>query len=395
MPSFLRISSSQAEPLYAEPWHAEPSHAQPGRALLSKARESSELALKASAFCPAAVVLLVWLMVGSMANIASAQDGARASPPNPIARPATAPAAGGTLDLNPLDGQAPLFGDPVDDTAAAIEAALTPPAGQDDFDLVIPDPDAGGVPVEFSATLIEGGQALDRDLSWTVYAFSNDTVSDDNLVLTSQGGTLRADLAPGSYVVHVSYGMATLARPLTVGAAGHTDVFNLNSGGMSLRGAIAVDEFLPLEDVSFQVFAENEDDLENSTPIVSDVDERTVLVVPAGRYTVVSRYGDANAIVRAQIDVEPGQLTEAVMFHNAAEITLKLVNEPSGEALPNTAWSVLNPGGDVVNESVGAFPTMILSEGDYTMVARYEGQVFSRDFAVITGVNREEELVAQ
>jgi hypothetical protein len=162
---------------------------------------------------------------------------------------------------------------------------------------------------------------------------------------------------------------------LTVGPQGLTEVFNLNAGGMALRAAISSNNFLPNEAVSFQIFPETVEDFETARPLARDVDEQAILVVPAGRYTVVSRYGDVNAIVRAQIDVEPGQLTEAVMFHNAAQITLKLVNEPNGEALPNTAWSVLNPGGDIVREFVGAFPTMVLSEGDYTIIARHDGQV--------------------
>lgn len=324
-------------------------------------------------------------------DVLAQSETVRETPPNPTARPAEIV----STPLNPGEQPAP---DPFATDAAtpqAIDPNAVSPLAEPAFEVVTPNRDAAGVPVQFSAVLNDGGPLLQRDLIWTVYALGDEEIDDEDLVLNSQGGTLDAQLPPGSYIVHVSYGLATLSRPLTVGAGGLTDLFDLNAGGMSLRAAISSDNFLPNEAVSFQVFPESVEDFETTRPLARDVDERAVLVVPAGRYTIVSRYGDVNAIVRAQIDVEPGQLTEAVMFHNAAQITLKLVNEPNGEALPNTAWSVLNPGGDIVREFVGAFPTMVLSEGDYTIIARHDGQVFSREFAVVSGINREEELVAQ
>ena len=284
-------------------------------------------------------------------------------------------------------------GTPVDTPAQPGFASPRQPSSS--FDLTPPDPSAGDVPVRFVASLSPTTPLLDRDLAWTVYALDDETIDDDDLVLSSMGGALQGRLAPGSYMVHVAYGMASLSRPLTVGRQGLEEQFTLGAGGMTLRGAIAADDFLPDELVRFEVYREGESPEEGGQPIVADVDERTVLVVPAGRYTVISRYGDVNATVRAQLDVEAGELTEAVMFHQASEITLKLVNEPNGEALPNTAWSVLNAGGDIVREYVGAFPTMVLSAGDYTVIARHEGQVFTREFSSVAGVDREVELVAQ
>jgi hypothetical protein len=76
-------------------------------------------------------------------------------------------------------------------------------------------------------------------------------------------------------------------------------------------------------------------------------------------------------------------------------ITLKLVGERGGEALANTAWSVLTPGGDVIKESIGAFPIVVLAEGDYVAIARNEGKVFNQEFKVEPGFDREIELLAR
>ena len=79
--------------------------------------------------------------------------------------------------------------------------------------------------------------------------------------------------------------------------------------------------------------------------------------------------------------------------HRAAQLTLKLVSEPGGEAIADTAWSILTSGGDVVSESVGAFPTIVLAEGEYTAIARNKGTELQRDFTVLAGQNSDVEVL--
>ena len=61
----------------------------------------------------------------------------------------------------------------------------------------------------------------------------------------------------------------------------------------------------------------------------------------------------------------------------------------------NDRRAVLRPGGDVVKESIGVFPRVVLAEGDYRVIARNEGKTFEREFNVTTGVDGEVELVAR
>jgi hypothetical protein len=100
-------------------------------------------------------------------------------------------------------------------------------------------------------------------------------------------------------------------------------------------------------------------------------------------------------VVRSDVRVQAAKLTDIVVTHRAAVITLKLVSESGGEALANTQWSVLTPGGDVIKESIGAFPRVVLAEGDYRAIARNEGKTFERDFKVINGVDGEIEVLAR
>jgi hypothetical protein len=119
------------------------------------------------------------------------------------------------------------------------------------------------------------------------------------------------------------------------------------------------------------------------------------VLVPEGTYYVVSTYGDVNSVVRSDVQVQAAKLTDIVVTHRAAVITLKLVNESGGEALANTQWTVSTPDGDVIKESIGAFPRLVLAEGDYHLIARNEGRIYQRDFKVINGVDGEVELLAQ
>ena len=118
-------------------------------------------------------------------------------------------------------------------------------------------------------------------------------------------------------------------------------------------------------------------------------------VLPEGTYYIISNYGDANSVVRSDIRVQAGKLTDVIITHRAAVITLKLVSDRGGEALANTAWSVITPGGDVIKESIGAFPRVVLSEGEYRAIAKNEGKVFERPFKVVNGVDGEVEVIAR
>jgi hypothetical protein len=56
---------------------------------------------------------------------------------------------------------------------------------------------------------------------------------------------------------------------------------------------------------------------------------------------------------------------------------------------------VLTPGGDVIRELVGAFPSLVLAEGEYVVIARHESKVYQSTFQVQTGMDRDVEVVAQ
>ena len=73
---------------------------------------------------------------------------------------------------------------------------------------------------------------------------------------------------------------------------------------------------------------------------------------------------------------------------------MKLVSGPGGEAIANTAFTILTPGGDVIREMIGAFPSLVLAEGQYVAIARHDGKTYQTNFEVVSGADRDVEVHA-
>jgi len=98
-------------------------------------------------------------------------------------------------------------------------------------------------------------------------------------------------------------------------------------------------------------------------------------------------------------------ISESVPSYDLARI--EVLRGPQGTLYGrNTTGGVINyitrdpsftPGGDVVKESIGAFPRMILAEGEYRAVARSDDREkpYERTFKVVTGVDTEVEVLAR
>lgn len=244
-----------------------------------------------------------------------------------------------------------------------------------------------------SARLTEDGEALRSGVVWRI--FGADTGPDGRLPLINEGtgGEMSFQLKPGVYFVHCQFGSAgTTVRVELDGGLFQENVV-LNAGGLVLL-ALADESPLPIEDVRFDVYSLETDARGERKVVARDVRSGEMLRLTADTYHVVSRYGTVNAQTRADVEVKAGKLTEVSLYQRAAEVTLKLVGEPGGEAIADTRWSVLTPGGDIVTEGVGAFPSFILASGEYRVVARHAERVYQRSFEVETGRHGEVEVLA-
>jgi hypothetical protein len=253
---------------------------------------------------------------------------------------------------------------------------------------------AGQVALAVSARFGREPPGINGGLHWRVYADKPDPSGMFRLIREDRNPAPTFVLSPGGYVVHVTFGLASAVRRVQLRSETVREVFEIAAGGARFEGRVG-DSRIPPGQISFDVYRGSQFETGDKRPIAQEVATNDVLLVPEGTYFVVSNYGDGNAVVRSDIRVQAGKLTDVTINHRAAVITLKLVGERGGEALANTAWSVLTPAGDIIKESIGAFPKVILTEGDYVAIARNEGKVFNRDFKVEPGIDREIEVVAR
>jgi hypothetical protein len=253
---------------------------------------------------------------------------------------------------------------------------------------------AGQVALVLGARFGKEAPPITGGLDWRIYAAKADATGNFHLVKEDKTPTPTLVLPAGNYIVHVGFGLATAVKPVALRGPTVREEFELPAGGLRIEGRVG-DVRIPAGQIAFDVYKGSQFEAGDRRPIAEHVTTGAVVVVPEGTYYIVSNYGDANSQVRSDIRVQAAKLTDITVTHRAAAITLKLVSEKGGEALANTAWSVLTPGGDVIKESIGAFPRVVLAEGEYRAIARNEGKVYEREFKVVTGVDGDVEVLAK
>jgi hypothetical protein len=231
-------------------------------------------------------------------------------------------------------------------------------------------------------------------LVWRIFPDHPDEAGTFKMLKEDRGATPNIVLPPGTYVVHVSLGLVSAVRAVTLKADTDREQFLLPAGGLRIEGRVGTSK-IPQNQISFAIYKGSQFEAAERAPLVPSVAAGDVVLLPEGTYYIISNYGDANSVVRSDIRVQAGKLTDVTVTHRAAVITLKLVSDKGGEALANTAWSVITPGGDVIKEQIGAFPRVVLSEGEYRAIAKNEGKVFERSFNVVNGVDGEIEVIAR
>ncbi|MCW5718727.1 MAG: hypothetical protein KIS68_12935 [Bauldia sp.] len=351
---------------------------------------------------------------------AVAQDaGVPLPPPNPARLPALPEAeligptldgfsaiAGGDLPLPGGDPALPLnfLPNPQPDGGGGPLNLVPNPGGPLDL-LPLPNaatpPEAGpsvaaGPPVDFllTATMVEGGTVIPSDIRWWIFGENPGRDGTLPLVREIEGGAVRVLLSPGFYLVQAVYGRATATTRIEVGPTSRDETIALNAGGLRLRAVIGDELPIPPADLRFEVLMAGEN-AGDRTVVTENAGPDQIIRLSAGPYQVISYYGETNAIVRADVTVTAGQLTDVTLYHQAARVTLKLVTSRGGEALANTAWSVVTEGGEIVFDSVGAFPTLVLATGNYTAIAKHGDDVFESPFTVGAGLNRDVEVLAE
>jgi hypothetical protein len=292
---------------------------------------------------------------------------------------------------------------------------LITPAGAE-----TPTSESAPATLSLSAVLNGGGAPLTGGLRWRVFGAQADPDGSHPLIVESGLAQPTLTIPPGDYVVHVAFGLASAAKRVTLGAEVRSERLTLSAGALRIEGTLA-DAPIDPSKLSLAIYVP-----QNRNPLGKLVYAKgkagDIIGLPEGSYHIVSTYLDtvgahsavstagnsakaamlspaaaipSNSMVNADIKVISGKRIDVTIRHRCATLTLKLVNRTGAEALANTTFTVLTPGGDVIRELVGAFPSLVLAEGEYVVIARHDSKVYQSTFQVQTGMDRDIEVVAE
>ena len=263
--------------------------------------------------------------------------------------------------------------------------------------------------LSLSATFGANSTPFRNGVEWRVFADRTAPDGSHPLVAQSRDANPMIPLTDGNYVVHAAYGLAGATKWIVMNGRPVSEKVVLNAGALRVTSMLG-DAKIAAARLLISIYVAEPGNSEAKL-VVPNAKPGDLVGLPEGTYHIVSTYLDAgapttptplgtpanatNSVVNADIKVQAGKLTDTVLHHHAATITLKLVNNPGGEALANTTFTVLTPGGDVIREMIGAFPSMILAEGEYVAIARHDGKTFQSTFTVQSALDRDVEVIAQ
>ena len=239
----------------------------------------------------------------------------------------------------------------------------------------------GQATLALTAALTGETTPLAGGVRWRIFSARTEEDGSHALIVESNLASPTLTLPPGEYVVHASFGLASAARRLTLGAETHSEKLTIAAGGLKIGGVLGAQPIDPSK-LSLAIFVPVGRNLQGKL-VYARARAGDVVGLPEGSYPHrldLSRHGGrpvsrrrpqagagkpgaptqaaipSNSIVNADIKVASGKLTDVTLRHRCATLTLKLVNKAGGEALANTTFTVLTPGGDVDPRTDGGVP---------------------------------------
>lgn len=230
-----------------------------------------------------------------------------------------------------------------------------------------------------SALFHDGSPAISSGLKWRIFSDQADVNGNHALVFESEDSRPFITLDPGGYIIHVVYGLASATRHIVLGTEARDERIALDVGALRFSGAIG-NTPIPSNELTFEIHKVGGLDED----LVAKVRAGEVLRLKAGSYQITSTFGEVNAKVISEINLESGKLMDASVLHKAGYVDLRLL-APTGNEVPDATWSILTPGGDVVSESLGQIRDLVLAEGEYVAVARFNDRNYQQNFNVESG----------
>jgi len=258
------------------------------------------------------------------------------------------------------------------------------------------DPDATpnqtGYTLAVDARLTAKGKIIERGLVWRVFSDRPGEDGKLQLIANGKGGAMSFSLPAGTYLVHAAFGRAGATKRVNLSTKGIAESFVLQAGGLELD-ATSGDAAVDTKSLRFSIYEHVQNDDGERKLIALNVPAKRVIRLNAGTYHVLSRYGTINATVRADLEVKAGEVTQSILQHRAAPVTLRLVSAAGGDPVANTAWTILTEVGEKVFESTSVAPSVVLAEGNYEATVQNGAKHYRKTFTVEPGAGQTIEIL--
>ncbi|MBW2243717.1 MAG: VWA domain-containing protein [Deltaproteobacteria bacterium] len=241
-----------------------------------------------------------------------------------------------------------------------------------------PAPDFAGV--KLVPTMSEDGEIIQGGVEWRILAPEEDFEGKrEQHGYTYNVGPHIFTLAPGSYLVQVTYGSVTRWEEIEVETGdGETFPINLRAGRLKVNGVLNKGGE-KLSGVEWSFLATEEDFEGNRARIAYayNAGPDMIFVLPAGEHELIASFG--NARTSTLVTTEAGERNVLTVSMEAAQLRLFGVLAEGATPVNGVEWSVLgleqNFEGNVERVAYaynsGAGHIFTIPQGTYDLVAKY------------------------
>ena len=276
-------------------------------------------------------------------------------------------------------------------------------------------------PVTLNAVDRPGGAVLQEAIQWRVLRLDNQGNEVKTPAAVGSDAVLKAELAPGHYMVEAIRGTMHIKQGLVVGSAAETRNIVVSSANAAVKptggaavaaatGAPATGTVKPLpattapaktaaapvvvkpnskltigmipnsgrgfitDPIGWQVYTYQKGATENGQLVAQKTGPNATFNLPAGSYVIRAAYkGTQSDLV---IPMAPNQAYTYTINLYAGQAKLSAVNVGGTQLKKDVAWQIVRekPGADgsyqLVTTSADASPQLLIREGNYLVVAR-------------------------
>ena len=272
--------------------------------------------------------------------------------------------------------------------SAALDATLPPAAAPAPAAAAPPPPEVKGPPgLRLSASLSDGGAAVDAALSWRITKAG--AAPETPPLVERKSREINEPVEPGRYSVAVTYGLIQRTQDIDVGGDGPTVQRLALAGGRLEVSATANRQGDQLTAPVMTIMALPAGDASPASVLWIGREARASLVVPAGKYTI--EVADGLARTTQTVEIKPGSVARADLILDTGRLELTATAFAGGPGLERVLYliSADDPsapaGRREVARSAAPLASFILQAGTYYITARHGAGEHRDQVAISSG----------